>query len=38
LVQNTGSQASPAMFLIFGAIISAATLFVMKDPTNAPLD
>jgi len=24
--------------LVFGAVISAATLFVIEDPTNAPLD
>ena len=38
LIQRTGSQVSPAAFLILGAVISAATLFAMKDPTNAPLD
>jgi MHS family proline/betaine transporter-like MFS transporter len=38
LIQRTGSQVSPAAFLIFGAIISAATLIAIKDPTNAPLD
>ncbi len=37
-IQRTGSQVSPAAFLVFGAIISAATLIAIKDPTNAPLD
>jgi MHS family proline/betaine transporter-like MFS transporter len=38
LIQQTGSQVSPAIFVIFGAIISSATLIVIKDPTNAPLE
>ncbi|MFI5016106.1 MAG: MFS transporter [Hyphomicrobiales bacterium] len=38
LVQRTGSPISPAAFVVFGAIISAATLIAIKDPTNAPLD
>ena len=38
LVKETGSQVSPAAYIVFGALISAATLFAIKDPTNAPLD
>jgi MHS family proline/betaine transporter-like MFS transporter len=38
LIQRTGSEIAPAAFVVFGAVISAATLIAIKDPTNAPLD
>jgi MHS family proline/betaine transporter-like MFS transporter len=38
LIRETGSQVSPAYFVIVGATISVATLAFMKDRTNAPLD
>ena len=38
LIRETGSQVSPAMFVIFGAGISTVALLLIKDPTNAPLD
>ena len=38
LIQQTGSPIAPAAFVVVGAVISAATLIVIKDPTNAPLD
>jgi MHS family proline/betaine transporter-like MFS transporter len=38
LIRETGSQASPALFVILSALISAITLFLVKDRTNAPLD
>jgi MHS family proline/betaine transporter-like MFS transporter len=38
LIRETGSQVSPALFVIFGAGISTVTLLLIKDPTNAPLD
>ena len=38
LIKETGSQVSPAAYIVVGALISAATLIAIKDPTNAPLD
>lgn len=38
LIRETGSQVSPAIFVIFGALVSTVTLLLVKDPTNAPLD
>ncbi len=38
LIHVTGSPVSPSMYVIFGAAISAVSLFLIKDPTNAPLD
>ncbi len=38
LIGATHNPVAPAYFLVFAAIISAATLLVMKDRTNAPLD
>jgi MHS family proline/betaine transporter-like MFS transporter len=38
LIRETGSQVSPAAYIVVGALISAATLIAIKDPTNAPLD
>jgi MHS family proline/betaine transporter-like MFS transporter len=38
LISATKSPVAPAFFLIFAAIISAVTLALMKDRTNAPLD
>ena len=38
LIQQTGSPLSPSAFIVFGAVISAATLISIKDRTNAPLD
>jgi len=38
LIKETGSPISPAAYIVFGALISAATLTAIKDPTNAPLD
>jgi MHS family proline/betaine transporter-like MFS transporter len=38
LIRETGSQASPALFVILSALISAITLYLVKDRTNAPLD
>ncbi len=38
LIRETGSQVSPALYVVFAAIVSSVTLFLIKDPTNAPLD
>ena len=38
LIGATGSPVAPAYFLIFAAIVSAVTLLLLKDRTNAPLD
>jgi MHS family proline/betaine transporter-like MFS transporter len=38
LIRQTGSPVSPAIFVIFAAIISTVSLLLIKDPTNAPLD
>jgi len=38
LIKATTNPVAPAFFLIFVAVVSAATLCVMKDRTNAPLD
>ena len=38
LIGATKNPVAPAYFLIFAATVSAVTLFVMKDRTNAPLD
>jgi MHS family proline/betaine transporter-like MFS transporter len=38
LIRVTGSAVSPSMYVVFGAVISAASLILIKDPTNAPLD
>jgi metabolite-proton symporter len=38
LIRVTGSPVSPSMYVVFGAVISAASLLLIKDPTNAPLD
>jgi MFS transporter, MHS family, proline/betaine transporter len=38
LIRQTGSQTSPALFLILAAIVSAVTLLLTRDRTNAPLD
>lgn len=38
LIRETGSQISPALFVILAAVISTVTLLLIKDPTNAPLD
>jgi MHS family proline/betaine transporter-like MFS transporter len=38
LIRQTGSPVAPAIFIIISAIISAVTLLLIKDPTNAPLD
>jgi MHS family proline/betaine transporter-like MFS transporter len=38
LIRATGSPVSPTLFIIASAAISAATLFAMRDPTNAPLE
>jgi MFS transporter, MHS family, proline/betaine transporter len=38
LIGVTHNPVAPAFFLIFAAIVSALTLFRMKDRTNAPLD
>jgi MHS family proline/betaine transporter-like MFS transporter len=38
LIRQTGSQTSPALFVIFSAVISVVTLVLVKDRTNAPLD
>jgi MHS family proline/betaine transporter-like MFS transporter len=38
LIRVTGSQVSPAAYVVFGAAISAVSLILIKDPTNAPLD
>jgi MHS family proline/betaine transporter-like MFS transporter len=38
LIRETGSQTSPALFVMLSAIISVVTLFLTKDRTNAPLD
>jgi len=38
LIKETGSTVSPALYVIFAAVISVPTLLLMKDRTNAPLD
>jgi MHS family proline/betaine transporter-like MFS transporter len=38
LVRVSGSPVSPSMYVMFGAVISAVSLILIKDPTNAPLD
>ncbi|HTR87019.1 MAG TPA: MFS transporter [Reyranella sp.] len=38
LTNATKNPVAPAYFLVFAAIVSAGTLFFMKDRTNAPLD
>lgn len=38
LIQSTGSQVSPAIYVMGGALLSAIALLIIKDPTNAPLD
>jgi MHS family proline/betaine transporter-like MFS transporter len=38
LIRTTGSPVSPSMYVVFGALISAISLLLIKDPTNAPLD
>jgi MFS transporter, MHS family, proline/betaine transporter len=38
LIRTTGSQVSPALYVAAAAAISSITLFLIKDPTNAPLD
>jgi MHS family proline/betaine transporter-like MFS transporter len=38
LIRATGSPISPSIYVIFGAVISATSLILIKDPTNAPLD
>lgn len=38
LIRGTGSPLSPALYVIFGASISAVSLLLIKDPTNARLD
>jgi MHS family proline/betaine transporter-like MFS transporter len=38
LIGQTGSPIAPAYFVMFAAIISTITIFLMKDRTNAPLD
>jgi MFS transporter, MHS family, proline/betaine transporter len=38
LIRATGSQVSPALYVAAAAAISSITLFLIKDPTNAPLD
>jgi MFS transporter, MHS family, proline/betaine transporter len=38
LIRETGSPLSPALFVIVAGVISAITLLLIKDPTNAPLD
>ncbi|GJD65718.1 MFS transporter [Methylobacterium frigidaeris] len=38
LIRETGSPLSPALFVVASALISAVTLLLIKDPTNAPLD
>jgi MHS family proline/betaine transporter-like MFS transporter len=38
LIRETGSQVSPALYVVAAAAISSITLFLIKDPTNAPLD
>lgn len=38
LIRETGSPMAPALFVIAGGLISAVTLLLIKDPTNAPLD
>lgn len=38
LIRFTGSPVSPALYVVFGAAISAVSLLLIKDPTNAPLD
>jgi MFS transporter, MHS family, proline/betaine transporter len=38
LIRETGSLVAPALYVVAAAIISSATLLLIKDPTNAPLD
>jgi len=38
LIRTTGSPVSPALYVVAAAAISSITLFLIKDPTNAPLD
>lgn len=38
LIRQTGSQVSPALYVVAAAAVSSITLFLIKDPTNAPLD
>ena len=38
LIDLTKNPVAPAYFLVFSAIVSAVTLLLMKDRTNAPLD
>ncbi len=38
LIRATGSPISPSIYVMFGAAISAVSLILIKDPTNAPLD
>jgi MFS transporter, MHS family, proline/betaine transporter len=38
LIRATGSPVSPALYVIFSASISAVSLLLIKDPTNAQLD
>lgn len=38
LIRLTGNPTSPALYVVFGAAISAVSLLLIKDPTNAPLD
>jgi MHS family proline/betaine transporter-like MFS transporter len=38
LIRATDSPISPSIYVIFGAVISATSLILIKDPTNAPLD
>jgi MHS family proline/betaine transporter-like MFS transporter len=38
LIRETGSPLSPSIFVVASALISTATLLLIKDPTNAPLD
>jgi MFS transporter, MHS family, proline/betaine transporter len=38
LIRTTGSQVSPALYVIAAAIISSITLLLIRDPTNASLD
>ena len=38
LIGALGTPVAPAYFLIFAAIVSAVTLLLLKDRTNAPLD
>jgi MFS transporter, MHS family, proline/betaine transporter len=38
LIRTTGSPISPSIYVMSGAAISAISLILIKDPTNAPLD